>query len=345
MKAAVLKGLNNIVVEEVPIPHPEDGEILLKVKSCAVCGSDVRIYRHGNPRVKFPQIIGHEVAGEVVEVGTGVEKFKIGDRVAVGADVPCGTCEFCRNGMGNNCLINYAIGYQFQGGFAEYILLNKTTVDFGPVNYIPEDVSFDAAALAEPLACAINGFEVCNVKPGNSICIIGAGPAGCMMIQLARHWGVIEVIIAQRSRHRLELAKKFGADYYIWTQEEELIKRVMEITEGLGVQRVFTACASPAVHEDAVEIVSQKGWINLFGGLPKNARNISIKSNDIHYKEAVLTGSHGSVPRQHKIALSMIAKGYVNIEELITHHFTLDQIEEAILANENREGLKVMVNP
>lgn len=345
MKAAVLKGLNNIVVEEVETPHPKDGEILLKVKSCAVCGSDVRIYRHGNPRVNFPQIIGHEVAGVVVEVGEGVDKFEKGDRVAIGADVPCGVCEFCRNGMGNNCLINYAIGYQFQGGFAEYILLNRTTVDFGPVHHIPERVSFDAAALAEPLGCVINGFEVCNVKPGNSICIIGAGPVGCMMIQLARHWGATQVIIAERSRHRLELAKKFDADYYIWTQEEDLIKRVMEITEDFGVQRVFTACGSPEVHEFALKIVSQKGWINLFGGLAKNARNISIKSNDIHYKESVLTGSHGSVPRQHKMALNMIAKGYVNTEKLITHHFKLDQTEEAILVNENREGLKVIVNP
>lgn len=345
MKAAVLKELNNIVIEEVETPHPKNGEILLKVKSCAVCGSDVRIYRHGNPRVKFPQIMGHEIAGEVVEIGEDVDKFEEGDRVAVGADVPCGVCKFCRNGMGNNCLINYAIGYQFQGGFAEYILLNKTTVDFGPVHHIPEGVSFDAAALAEPLACAINGFEVCNVKPGNSICIIGAGPLGCMMIPLARHWGATEVIVAQRSRHRLEIAKKFDADHYIWVQEENLVERVMEITDGFGVQRVFTACASPKVHEDALKIVSQKGWINLFGGLPKNARNISIKSNDIHYKEAVLTGSHGSVPRQHKMALDMIAKGYVDNEELITHYFKLDQVEEAILANENREGLKVMVNP
>lgn len=345
MKAAVLKGLNNIVVEEVETPRPKEGEILLRVKSCAVCGSDVRIYHHGNPRVQFPQIIGHEVAGEVVEVGEGVDGFEIGHRVAVGADVPCGVCEFCRNGMGNNCPINYAIGYQFQGGFAEYILLNKTTVDFGPAHHIPQEVSFDAAALAEPLACVINGFEVCNVKPGNSMCIIGAGPTGCMMIQLARHWGATRVIVAQRSRRRLELAKKFNADYYIWIEEEDLIEKVMEITEDFGVQRVFTACASPKAHEDALKIVSQKGWINLFGGLPKDARNISIKSNDIHYKEAVLTGSHGSVPRQHKIALDMIAKGYVNTEELITHHFRLEQIKEAILANENRQGLKVMVNP
>jgi len=345
MKAAVLKELNNIQVEEVETPHPKAGEVVLSVKSCAVCGSDVRIYRHGNPRVKFPQIIGHEVAGEVVEVGKDVEKFKEGDKVAVGADVPCGVCKFCINGMGNNCLINYAIGYQFQGGFAEYILLNKTTVDFGPVHHIPEGVSFDAAALAEPLACVINGFEVCNVKPGDSICIIGAGPAGCMMIELARHWGVTNVIIAQRSRHRLELAKKFEADHYIWTQEEDLVERVMEITDSLGVNKVLTACGSPEAHEDAIKIASQKGWINLFGGLAKNARNISIKSNDIHYKEAVLTGSHGSVPRQHKMALDMIAKGYVNVEQLITHHFSLEQIEKAILANENREGLKVMVNP
>jgi L-iditol 2-dehydrogenase len=345
MKAAILEDLNSIVVREVPMPVAGKGEMLLKVKSCAVCGSDVRIFHHGNPRVVPPVIIGHEVAGEVVAVGEGVDSFKVGDRVAIGADVPCGKCETCKQGFGNNCAINYAIGYQYSGGFCEYMLLNETTVSFGPVHKIPDGVSYDAAALAEPLACAINGFEVGRVTPGSSLLIVGAGPIGCMMIELARHWGVTNVIMAQRGKARLEIARQFGADAYICTSDEDLVTRSRELTGGKGPDCVITSCGSVEVHEQAIEAVAQRGCVNLFGGLAKGTRNMSVASNTIHYKECLVTGSHGSTPRQHKMALDFIARGYVNTEKYITHHFSLDDIEQALAANEDRAGLKVVVNP
>jgi L-iditol 2-dehydrogenase len=292
-----------------------------------------------------PTIVGHEAAGEVIEVGEGVEKFRIGDRVAIGADVPCGKCSMCQQGFGNNCSVNYAIGYQFPGGFAEYMLLNETTVLFGPVHKIPDNVSYDAAALAEPLACAINGLEVGRVKPGSSLLIIGAGPIGCMMIELARHWGVTNVIMAQRGKTRLEIAKSFGADAYICTEDEELIERARELTDGKGPDCVITTCGSVDVHEQAIEVVAQRGCVNLFGGLAKGSRDLSVQSNTIHYKECIVTGSHGSTPRHHAMALDFIAKGYVETEKYISHRFDLDDILEAISSNENRAGLKVMVNP
>ena len=166
MKAAVMKELNSIVVREVKEPACGDREAILKVAACAVCGSDIRIYHYGNDRVKFPAVIGHEIAGEIVEVGSMVTQLKAGDRVALGADVPCGTCFWCTNGMGTNCSINYAIGYQFPGGFQEYMLLNETTLRYGPVTRIPTGLSFQEAALAEPLACAINGLELARFGLG-----------------------------------------------------------------------------------------------------------------------------------------------------------------------------------
>jgi len=345
VKAAVLEALNHITVKEVETPRPAKGELLLRVRACAVCGSDVRIFHHGNPRVKPPAIIGHEIAGEVVAVGEGVEGFRVGDGVAVGADVPCGRCELCRQGLGNNCAINYAIGYQFPGGFAEYILLNEITVNYGPVQRIPDGLSWEAAALAEPLACAINGFEVGRVHPGCSLLIIGAGPIGCMMIQLARHWGVAKVILAQRSRARLELARQFGADAYLGTSEEDLVGRARKLTDGKGPDCVITACGSVEAHEQAIEVVAQRGCVNLFGGLAKGTRNLSVPSNTIHYKECLVTGSHGSTPRQHRMALNFIANGYVKAEQFVTHRFPLAEIEQAIATSEDRVGLKVIVNP
>ncbi|MDI3525476.1 MAG: hypothetical protein PWP60_151 [Candidatus Atribacteria bacterium] len=345
MKAALLRGIDQLVVEEVPDYRVAEGEVLVRVRSCAICGSDIRIMHYGNPRVHFPQIVGHEIAGEVVEVGEGVKKFKPGDRVAIGADVPCGECYWCQNGMGTNCAINYAIGYQFPGGFAEYILLNKLTVIQGAVHHIPDSLSFDEAALAEPLACAINGLEMSSLGVGDTLGIIGAGPIGCMMIEMGRYMGATNIIVIQRSLSRLETAKQFGADHYFLSGDEHLIEKVMEATHGEGIDVVMVACASPDAQELALELVRHRGRVNFFGGLPKGSRKISIDSNLIHYKECMLLGSHGSLPRHHHKALQVMEKGMVKASQYITHRFPLSEIHKAFEVAESHQGLKVVVNP
>ncbi|MGQ9730443.1 MAG: zinc-dependent dehydrogenase [Candidatus Zipacnadales bacterium] len=345
MKAALFRGVDNLAVENIPTPSPGPGEVLVRVRACAVCGSDVRIYHSGNPRVIPPQVIGHEIAGEVIEVGEGVTRFRPGDRVASGADVPCGVCPVCIQGRGNNCPINYAIGYQFPGGFAEYVLFNTTTVNFGPLHHIPENLSFEEAALAEPLACALNGLELVNLSVGESILIIGAGPAGLLMAQLARHMGATKIMLAQRSPTRLEWARQFDVDALIATQEEDLAERVMEETDTLGADVVVVACASPEAQEAAIGLAATRGRVNFFGGLPKGSPKIALDSNVIHYREIFVTGSHGSVPRQHQAALELLACGAVKATPLITHHMSLDQILEAFEIVESRTGMKVVIEP
>ncbi len=345
MKAAVLEALDQMVVQEVPTPEVGPGEILVRVRACAVCGSDLRIFHHGNPRVKPPQTLGHEIAGEVVAVGEGVAGFQVGDRVATGADVPCGVCPLCKEGHGNNCAVNYAIGYQFPGGFAEYILLNRTTVDYGPVHHIPPGLSFPEAAVAEPLACTLNGLEMCRLGVGESIVIIGAGPAGLLMAQLARHMGATKIILAQRSKGRLETARKFNVDVLVSTTEEDLVARVLEETEGRGADVVVTACASPDAQVQAIQLAATRGRVNFFGGLPKGTPPISLDSNVIHYRELIVTGSHGSVPRQHQAALGLLAVGAVDAKNLITHTTSLDDIHRAFDLVESRAGMKVIVEP
>ncbi|MDK2897446.1 MAG: hypothetical protein PWP04_1566 [Candidatus Atribacteria bacterium] len=345
MKAAVLEAIDRLVVKEVPDYQVGPGEILVRVRACAVCGSDLRIMHSGNPRVSFPQIVGHEIAGEVVGIGEGVKKFKVGDRVAVGADVPCGECYWCQNGMGTNCNINYAIGYQFPGGFAEYILLNRLTVVQGAVHIIPQGLSFDQAALAEPLACAINGLEMSQLGVGDSLAIIGAGPIGCMMIEMGRHMGATNIIVIQRSPARLEMAKKFGADHYFLSTDDDLEEKIQAVTAGEGVNVIMVTCASPLAQEQALRLACHRGRINFFGGLPQNAPNISIPSNLIHYRECMVLGSHGSLPRHHLKALHVMDKGMVHPEQLITHRFPLDQVREAFQTAESHQGLKVVVNP
>ena len=345
MKAAVLEALDRMVVKEVDDPQIDDDSALLKVESVAVCGSDLRIYHHGNPRVKPPTIIGHETAGTVVAVGKNVTRVKLGDRVAVGADVPCGQCSSCRNGLGNNCAINYAIGYQIPGSFAQYMKLPRVVLEEGPVTPFGPALEFDIAALAEPLACAINGLELVNMSLGQSIAILGMGPIGCMMIDLARHMGAVKVICVQRSRKRMEIAKTYRADAYIYSEDEDVVARCREETGGDGPDVVVTSCGSVEAHEQAIEMVAHRGYVNLFGGLGKNARPMSVLSNTIHYKECFVTGSHGCVPRHHETAVKLLERGLVRVEPLITHRFPLDQINQAFQTVESKQGMKIIVKP
>jgi len=344
VKAAVLEELNRIVVKEVPTPVIDENSILVKVKSCAVCGSDIRIFHHGNNRVTLPAIIGHEIAGEVVETGKNVKKFAVGDRVAIGADVPCGECAFCEAGIGNNCQINYAIGYQFQGGFAEYIPLNATTVNYGPIHKLPDHLSYDEGALAEPLGCVLNALELSNIQFGDTVVIIGAGPIGCMIIEVARKMGASKIIVVQRSRPRLELAKKFGADVYICSSEEDSVARVLEETNGLGADVIITSCPSPEAQVDAIHMAKNRARVNLFGGLPKGS-TITLDSNIIHYKELFVHGAHGAMPRHHQKAVDLLAAGVIDAKQFVSHHFSLDDIQEAFAAAEGKKGMRVVVNP
>ena len=279
MKAAILYGINDLRLEEVSSSAIKPESILLKVKSCAICGSDLRIVKSGNPRVKYPTIIGHELSGEIVSVGEGTNNFNVGDRIALGADIPCGTCDHCINGRGNCCDENYALGYQFSGGFAEYCLLEPMVVRYGPIVKIPPNVSDDEAALMEPLACVLNGFELAQMKVGKSVLIIGAGPIGCLGIMVAKALGASKVIISEMNPKRLEIAKQFGADYYINPRQENLKELVDKVSNGAGMDLVFTMCPSVDAHEQAVELVAKRGYVNLFGGLPKDSRKANFSSN------------------------------------------------------------------
>ena len=344
MKAAVLEGQDKLVVKEVPTPEPGPDEALVKVYSCAVCGSDIRIFRHGNNRVHPPAIIGHESSGEIVAIGERVSGFKVGDRVALGADVPCGECDVCKAGYGNNCSINYAMGYQFQGSFAEYVPLNRIMLNFGPVHKIPDSMSWDEAALAEPLACVLNAVEYTGIKLGDSVVVMGAGPIGCMIIPIALMCGAAKVIAINRSPGRLGFAKKVGADVCICSSEEDQTARVLEETGGAGADVIFTANPSPQSHADALGMAKNRGRVNLFGGLPAGSK-IELETNLIHYKELLVSGAHGAVPRHHKQALDLIASGKLNIKEFISHRYPLEQINEAFAAAEGKAGLRVMVKP
>ncbi len=345
MIAAVLQEVGTLEVREVPVPSCPEDSILIRIAACAVCGTDVKVYRHGHRLIRPPRITGHELAGEIVAVGRKVSGWSVGERVAVAPAIPCGECPFCRRGVQAMCDNLTAIGYAYDGGFAEYMAVPPVAFRNGCVNRFGAAVSDEEACLAEPLACCINAQELAWVGLGHRVVVIGAGPVGCMNVQLARARGASRTILVDISPKRLELSRVAGADVHVDASTEDVVERVMQETQGAGADAVIVACSSGKAQEQALSMVAKRGVVDFFGGLPKDNPYIKFDSNLLHYREFYVIGNHGSTPRQNALALGLIAAKQISVRELITHRFTVSEILEAIGTTERAEGLKVLVKP
>jgi L-iditol 2-dehydrogenase len=348
MLAAVWYGPNDIRIENKPVPAVLPGTVLVKVEACAICGSDLRIMGEGNPRISPPHILGHEIAGEIVELGSGVNNYALGDRVSTGADVPCGDCDHCRAGRPNCCDTNFAIGYQFDGGFAEYILLDPLVVKHGPMKKFSKSLSWNHAALAEPLACCINGYERAfyNQDMGGNIVIFGAGPIGLMLLMLGKnYYNADQIIIVEPSKMRRQMASQLGANHVIDPVELDPVQLVMDFTNQQGANLIFTACPIVKTHTQAIQLVAKRGVVNFFGGVPKTDLPISLLSNFIHYREAYITGSHGSTPKQHALALDLIDTGVIDLSKIVTNIVSLSNIHDGFAIAASGTSAKVIINP
>jgi len=342
MKAAVLHGPGDLRIEHAPTPQAPPGGVLVRVEACAVCGSDLRIAAEGNARIVGPRILGHEIAGEVVAVSPGVSQVAVGDRVSTGADVPCGACPPCLAGRGNNCATNYAVGYQWDGGFAEYVAFHSLVVDGGPMATFGPELPFDHAALAEPLACCLNGFERAPLAPGGTLAIFGGGPIGLLLAMVGRElFGARDVIVVEPVAARRAFAARF-ADCVLDTTDP--VAAILDRTNG-GADALFTANPVAATHAQAIAAVAVRGVVNLFGGLPHSQPRVPLDSNWIHYREATVTGSHGSTPAQHARALRLIESGRVPVHDLITDTTDLAGLPAALDRARRGDALKVIVRP
>lgn len=346
-KAAVWHRPGLVSVDIKKIPELKSGEILVRVESCAICGSDLRILKHGNARVAPGTTVGHEISGTVAMLSEGVSDFIVGDRLSIGADVPCGKCSHCLAGRSNCCDINYAIGHQFEGGFSEYMVLNALTLSLGPVRKLKSETNIEWAALAEPLACCINGFERGLMESGKSVVIFGAGPIGIMLGMLAQFFYKSPlVVLIDPNESRLKMALHIGAaTHTLIPTKSNVVEDVMQLTDGAGAEMIFTACPVAETHELAIAMVAKRGVVNLFGGLPAGSKAISLNSNHIHYREAYITGSHGSTPEQHTKALDLIERGVIPVGKLITHRLPLDEINQAYEIAASGEAIKVLIKP
>ena len=346
MKAALFQGPGNLSVIDVETPTPSAAELKIRVESCATCGTDAKIFHHGHPRLEPPQIIGHEIAGEIIEVGAHTSGYSVGQRVQIIAAIPCEECWACKAGKQGICINQTSMGYQFAGGFAEEMIVPQSVIKADGVNTIPDGLSFDEASVAEPLACALNAQRLIHVGKGDTVLVMGAGPIGCLHIRLARALGATKVMLADINGGRLELsANAVQPDRAIDMSTENLEEIVMAETGGIGPSVIITAAPSGQAQEQAISLVAPGGRVSFFGGLPKDKPVIQLDSNVVHYKELILGGANGSSPAQNKEALELIASGAVPVADLITHRLPLSQVEDAINAVTSGEAIKVVIKP
>ena len=346
MKAAKFYAPGDIRLEDVAEPEVSPGEVKIRVRNCSTCGTDVKISRSGHPNMTPPQIMGHEIAGEITDIGEGVEGWTVGDRVQVIAAIPDGTCPECLAGHPAVCENQLSMGYQFPGGFAEYLVVPNEVLRVDGLNRIPDSLSFAEASLAEPLACVLNGQELARVGEGDTVVIVGSGPIGCLHVRLARARGAAQVILIDLNAERLAAAADIvKPDVAIASEDTDPVAAVLAATGGRGADVVITAAASGRAQEQGLLMLARRGRLSLFGGLAKDAPNITVDANLVHYRELTIVGVNGSSPAHNKQALELIASGSVPVADLITHRLPLDQVLDALDIVARGEAIKVTIEP
>lgn len=346
MRAARFHAPGDIRLEDVAEPTAGPGDVVIRVRNCSTCGTDVKISRHGHHHIVPPRTMGHEIAGEISEVGDGVSGFAIGDRVQVIAAIPCGVCPDCRAGRMTVCPNQTSMGYHYDGAFAQYCRVPAVVLAVDGLNRIPEGVGFPEASVAEPLACVINGQELARVAKGDDVVVLGAGPIGCLHVRLARANGAARVVLVDLNQARLEQAAELARpDAAIWSGDQDPVAAVMAFTGGRGVDVAITAAASGAAQEQALQMVARRGRLSLFGGLPKDRPTITLDSNLVHYRELTLVGANGSSPEHNARALDHIATGVVPVADLITHRLPLDDVLDGLEIVADGEAIKVTIEP
>jgi L-iditol 2-dehydrogenase len=344
MKAAILRAPNVLEVADMATPQAGPGELILSIRAATVCGTDLRILSGKKTKgIRFPSVIGHEFSGVVVEAGAGVKDFTTGDRVCMDPVVPCRACPYCKAGLENVCQNRQAMGYEFDGAFAQYIRIPAIALQAGNVFKMPEGMSFEAAALSEPLACCINGQQNAQVGLGDSVVILGAGPIGLMHAALARAAGARQVIISEPHAGRRQAALERGVNYACDPTQENLLDLVRKKTEGLGADVVILAIGVPALANEALSLVRKGGRVNLFAGFSQGDMS-SIDVNLIHYNEITVTGASALSRSGYELALNMLSTGQIDATSLITHRYGVDDSLAAFDAAASGKAIKVAIH-
>jgi L-iditol 2-dehydrogenase len=342
MLAAVLYGKEHVQMEQIPIPAVEPGDILVRVRAALTCGTDLKVFRRGYHArmIVPPAVFGHEFGGDVVAVGEGVTQFRPGQRVVAANSAPCLKCSYCQRGLANLCenlLFN-------NGAYAEYLRIPKRIVDINTYE-ISAHLTYEDAALAEPLACVVKGLDDTNISTGNTIVVIGVGPIGSMFVRLASLRGA-RVIAIGRRRTRLEHALKLGASHIIATEEElDPVAAVRKLTGGHGAEVVIEAVGTPATWNWSVEMLSRGGVVNFFGGPPSGTK-VELDTNLLHYSEITCKASFHHTPKTFRAALDVIESGGVRAADFVQAEEPLANLSRVMFSlMEGSGALKTAIIP
>jgi L-iditol 2-dehydrogenase len=345
VRAVVYYAPGDIRVEQRPEPIAALDNLIVEVHCCAICGTDLKLATIGNPRCHPPRIIGHEMVGHIVHIGSQVEGFAPGERVTLATTLACGECAICQRGLGNMCPNAKPISYDFDGAFAERLAIPPLALRGGNVVEVPPEVPDEAAALSEPLSCAINAQELAGVRAGDSVLIVGGGPLGALHAEVAKALGARRVMIVQRSEPRLSMLRALRDVQVIAGAQEDVLSAVMTHTEGLGADVVIVCAPSREAQEQAIQFARKGGVVSLFASLPKGASDITFDSRVIHYGELRIVGASDSRPDHVIRAVHLLAAGKIDTAPIITHRVHLDDIHAGLELMQTKRSLKVLVYP
>jgi L-iditol 2-dehydrogenase len=347
MKAVVYHAPQDVRVEQVPVPSCGADEILVKCDACAVCGSDLKTFNVGNPRMKAGAIMGHEFTGVIQEIGpdAAAESLAVGDRIVMATTIACGECLYCRRGWRNICQSVEPMGFVYNGGMAEYCAIPAKALRGGHVVKVPGDIAPEHAALAEPVSCAVNSLEQCSLEQGDTVLVLGAGPMGLLNVLVARALGAGKIILSEISESRLAQAEPF-CDVLVNPAKDDLAEVVKaETAEGLGADVCIVAAPAAQPQEQSVHLVRKRGTVCLFASLPKGKNMLNMDSRAIHYNELRVVGSSDSTDAHVKTAVELLTNGKIDGSKIATHILALDDIHKAFDLMVSGESLRVVLKP
>jgi L-iditol 2-dehydrogenase len=352
MRAAIWQGPGEMTIGEVAdATCPADG-VLLRVTACGICGTDVRTFFNGDRRITAPWVLGHEISGELVEIGSaaveevGQSGLELGDRVHCISTLWCGRCRLCRAGNEHLCVNGELMGFDYQGAYTETVAIPQIALK--NLFKIPDGLSDVHATFADPLSDALCGHKDIAVSLDDSVAVIGAGPVGTAHALIARLEGAGRVVMLETAAQRLDLARDILGDermQYVDTSSADGIQAVREATDGIGADVVIVACSSDIAQEQAMEMAAPRGRVLFFGGLPKGTTHMRFPSNILHYQEVQVHGSYASRHRDQVHALDMLAGDLGGIRNVVSDVVDLDAAPEAFARIRAGEVLKVVVQP
>lgn len=337
MKASRFLGNKTFAVADLPTPHAGPGELVLRNQVCGVCGTDVHIY-HGEPGsadVNPPVVLGHEYSGEVVEVGEGVTGFAVGDHVTVDPNIYCGHCAYCQNGKKQLCPSMEAIGVTRDGGFAQY-----SRIPASQAFKLEPTVPWEAAAMAEPLACCLHGIDLAGIQVGDKVCVVGGGAIGLLMVQLAKLSGASQIVLSEPNEKRRQVGLQLGANTALDPTRPDAQEAFAQVLGG-GTNVVIECVGNVPAVKSAFQFAGKGATVLLFS-VPKVDATFDLPLFDVYKKELTIKGSFVN-PDTHARAVALINSGKVDFGPIITHRFTLDQLPEAIAMQMSDASIKVVV--